>query len=93
MDWLKSRTIRQFRSFVWPADTILSTRMNVSIIFTDSFSIHEFTHIAHLTYTTGVPAFISRVLLGTEMFSPQQLSPFVEGVTLFAESPNSSEED
>lgn len=73
--------------FVWPADTILSTRMNVSNLYRQLL-IHEFTHIAHLTYTTGVPAFISRVLLGTEMFSPQQLSPFVEGVTLFAESSN-----
>lgn len=73
--------------FVWPADTILSTRMNVSNLYRQLL-MHEFTHIAHLTYTTGVPAFISRVLLGTELFSPQMFSPFIEGVTLFAESSN-----
>ena len=71
--------------YVWPTDAVLSTRLNVSNHYRQLL-IHEFTHIAHLTYTTGVPAFISRVLLGTEMLSPQGLSPFVEGVTIFAES-------
>ena len=73
--------------FVWPADTMLSTRMNESNHYR-LLLMHEFTHIAHLTYTTGFPAFVSRVIFGTEMLSPQQLSPFVEGVTLFAESSN-----
>jgi len=73
--------------FVWPSDTVLSTRMNESYHYR-LLLMHELTHIAHLTYTTGFPAFVSRVIFGTELFSPQQLSPFVEGVTLFAESSN-----
>lgn len=73
--------------YLWPSDAALSTRMNVSNPYRQLL-IHEFTHIIHLTYTTGLPAFISRVLLGTELLSPQNLSPFIEGVTVFAESTN-----
>lgn len=73
--------------YVWPPDAHLSTRLNTSNMYRQLL-MHEFTHIVHLTYTSGVPAFISRVVLGTELFSPQQLSPFVEGVTVFAESSN-----
>ncbi len=47
--------------------------------------LHEFTHIAHLNYSTGLPGLV-KWFTGLPLLNPQYRSPFVEATTIYSES-------
>lgn len=71
------------RLFVWPPDGYVGTRLNASSWYRQVL-VHEFTHIVHTKYSTGLAA-VFAFLFG-DVPTSQMLSPFVEAVTIFAES-------
>lgn len=71
------------RLFVWPPDGYVGTRLNASSWYRQVL-VHEFTHIVHTKYSTGLAAVFAFLFGGVP--TTQMLSPFVEAVAIFAES-------
>lgn len=71
--------------YTWPPDSYMATRLN-SVSWFRQVIMHEFTHIVHLSYISGINRFLTNIFTGSELLSPQFFTPFGESVTLFAES-------
>ncbi|MFW6119427.1 MAG: hypothetical protein ACOC80_00775 [Petrotogales bacterium] len=71
--------------YTWPPDSYMATRLNTVSWFRQVI-IHEFTHIVHISYISGVNRFLTNLFTGSELLSPQYFAPFGESTTLLAES-------
>ncbi|MEA2067289.1 MAG: hypothetical protein U9O65_09425 [Thermotogota bacterium] len=71
--------------YTWPPDSYIAIRLN-SVSWFRQVIMHEFTHIVHLSYISGVNRFLTNFFTGSELLSPQFFTPFGESVTLLAES-------
>ena len=69
--------------FVWPPDGYSGTRLNASSWYRQVL-VHEFTHIVHTKYSTGLAAVFAWIF--GDVPTSQMFSPFIEAVTIFAES-------
>ncbi len=71
--------------YTWPPDSYIATRLNTVSWFRQVI-MHEFTHIVHISYISGVNRFLTSLFTGSELLSPQYFTPFGESTTLLAES-------
>ncbi|MEK9149719.1 MAG: hypothetical protein AAB267_06705, partial [Candidatus Desantisbacteria bacterium] len=70
--------------FTYPSDSL--TPLGITENWYRQASVHEYTHIAHLTRSEGVPMLLTTI--NGSIYQPNLYSPgwLIEGITVFAES-------